>query len=357
MAVYLITLFACFFLLCLSSYNKSSKSFNKIFIGISLIILVCVAAFRGSTVGTDYPMYNSFYYNSNVLPLFSSSLEFIFVFLCKFFNLFFASPWIMFGFIAFYMYYCVYKNSIKLTKYYELAIFLFLAFGFYTNSFNIVRQWMAIPLLYLGMYYINEKSYKKGVPIFIIGLLSHYTSIITIPFFFLCNRIKSNKTRILIVIISILFYLNLNSFMDFLYMLFLRLNFGPKYLKYFTNDIYNSLNTNVLVMPMFTLVTFIGYMIFSKKNIEVNKQENFLVNTTVFGFLTSLIGTKNVMFQRLQMYFVYSLIFVIPLIMEKIPQKIRPIVYILCILMGTLFYIYSLGKNGGEVLPYTTIFS
>lgn len=358
MAVYIITFIICYFFLFLSNYKDTGRRSDKLItIILSFLPLLIVATIRGKSVGTDYLMYNNFFYDSGKLHLFKKDLEFVFVLFCKVFHFFFNEPVIMFMTIYLILYFVVYKSALKKNKYYELTIFLFIAFGFYTNTFNVLRQWMAIPLLYLGMHYICEKDSRRGVLLFIIGLLCHYTSVLTIPIFYLCTKIKSDKTRVLIIILSIIMFLNLNTFMQLLYNLFVKIHFSEKYLKYFIRADYNSLNTNIFVMPMFTLVTYIGYIILIKKKVVLSKHDNFLINCVIIGFMTALIGTRNTMFQRIQLYFVYSLIFVIPYILENYKSKHKTILYLSCIVLGMIFFIYSLGKNGGEVLPYITIFS
>lgn len=358
MVVYITAFIICNFFLFISNYCKKGKeNIRLIPIILSFVPLLLVATIRGKSVGTDYLMYNNFFYNSKNLRLFDKGLEFVYVLFCKIFHTFFEEPVIMFMIIYFIIYYVIYKSALKKNKYYELTIFLFMAFGFYTNTFNVLRQWMAIPLLYLGMHYICEKNYWRGILIFIIGILCHYTSVITIPIFYLCTKIKSEKTRILLIISSIIIYLNLDNFMQILYQLFVKLNFSDKYLKYFTREDYNNLNTSIFVYPMFTLLVYIAYLVLIKKKNDLSLHDNFLINCIIFGFATALIGTKNNMFQRIQLFFVYSMIFVIPLILEKYNSKNKTLIYFICIFMGTLLFIYSLWRNGGEVLPYVTLFS
>ena len=337
MAVYLISLFFVYFFLTMSKFGKAkeNKLIKKIGIIIPLLILTIIAGIRYN-VGTDFLMYESFFYNSTRLKMFSPELELVFVLFCKILHLFFSNSAIMFLLIALLIYSIVFKSALKNTKLYELCIFLFIAFSFYTNSFNVLRQWMAIPLLYLGMDYINEKKWKKGVPILIIGILCHYTSIVTITIYFICKNIKKDITRIIIIITSIIIYVNLDFTMQLLYKMIVATGQGTKYYKYFTKEIYTSLNTNILVMPMFTLLTYLGYLILvpNIKKMEKTPNQNFLINTLIFGFTFSLLGTKNVLFQRLQLYFIYPLIFVIPFILEKCNKDLRKIIYILCIIKG-----------------------
>ena len=76
----------------------------------------------------------------------------------------------------------------------------------------------------------------------------------------------------------------------------------------------------------------------------------------IFGFFTSLLGTKVHYFERIQYYFVLSLIFVVPYIYSKLSIDYKKLAMPFCLIMGLLFYVYSLNKNGANPLPYKTIF-
>lgn len=361
MAIYLISMFLVYFFLVLSKKDRCSNKIlvKKICISIALLIMVIIAGIRYG-VGTDYFIYTDMFYNSDKLRIFGEyKLELVFLIYCKISHLFFSKPTILFTMVAFTIYLTVFKSAIRNNKNYELTIFLFIAFSFYVNSFNVMRQWMAIPLLFLGMDYINEKNYKKGIPILIFGFLCHYTSIIAIFIYFLCKYIKKDSTRIIIMLLAIIVYFNLDSLMHFAYEIISSTGKGTKYYKYFINDHYYTTRSSFFSFPMITLLTYVGYLLFIPKDErkKFTTNQNFLINTVVFGFACALLGTINITFQRLQLYFIYSIIFIIPLIIEKTNKQYGKLFYFMCIILGTLLYIYSLYKNGGNPLPYITIFS
>lgn len=355
MEVYLFSLYFIFVFLFLS--NLKTEKINKIFlITMSFLIMVTVSGIRYN-VGTDFSMYEVFFFRIKRMSLFRRDLEFLFILFAKIAYFFSNNSATMFTLIASYIYFFLYNISIKRVKYYELAIFLFITFGFYTSSLNILRQWMAIPLIIKAFDMFADNKNYKGIICIILAMLSHYTVIYTIPVLLAIYLIKSDKIRIVLIITAIIMYLSTDFITNLIVQILEILGFGEIYIKYLS---FNKISTSVFVMPMFTLVTYIGYYMFLKKdkfsNISDKRFTTYLVNFVVVGFMTSLLGCKLMFFERIQFYFVVAIIFLIPQIIAKVHPNTRKVIYAFCLIMGTVFYIYSLNNNGGDPLPFQTIF-
>lgn len=341
--------------------NKKNKIAQYIFIVFSFIPFVLVAGLRYN-VGTDFPMYNQFFYWFKEKSLFSWDIEFMFVLFCKIVHLFSKeSVWLFIG-IALFISYNIYDISIRNGKYYELSIFLFIAFGFYTSSLNIVRQWMGSSIL-LGTYYYMAKNQNLKVIIrYIICCLCHYTSILLMPLYFYVKKNIKQKNRVILMIFSIILYIYPEKVLNSILNLLMLIGFGEKYYKYL--QVYNDFGSSIFVMPMFCIITYIMFTFLCKKYTNEKsefdiKYDNILMNILSIAFSFSLLGTKLVIFERLQFYFLPVMILLIPRIFERLNFKNRDkkIIYSLILVFGYAFFIYSLIKNGGEPLPYQTIFS
>ena len=354
MFVYLFNLIIVYFFLLLSrkTDNKVKKSG---FILLSLLSLTTVAGIR-YRVGTDFMMYDGFFFDINNFKVFGENIEPMFILFAKISHFFITeSSVLMFFSIALFIYYYTYKSVIKNVEYYEFGIFLFIAFGFFTSSLNGIRQWMAIPLIYMLIDSLSEKKLYKSIIYTIMAYFCHKTSLILIPFVLLSFIIKKDKTRFIILVISVLLYLNYKQLNLFLYNILLHFDFMHKYLKYFT--IFGDIDTNVLVMPMFSLVSYLLFYYFTK-NKEQDAFYRSISNMLVFGFGFALLGTKVHYYERLQFYFVFALIYILPKVYSSINNKgLKKMFIISCIFLGVLFYIYSLFKNGSNPLPYTTVFN
>lgn len=357
MEIYLINLFFVYVFLFLSTL-KCSKVQKYSLIFISFLSMVFIAGIRYD-VGSDFLMYESFFLKIKKYTLVRTDLEFMFILICKIIRLFSSNSAILFTVIAVFIYYYIYNVSIKNVKKYELAIFLFVAFGFFTNSLNLLRQWMAIPLIFKAFDCFSENKKNKGYIYIALAVLCHYTCAFCIPIFIFIYKLKSERIRNAIIIAAMLLYAFTGVVNNVIYLLFSNLGIGQKYLKYLVG--YKTINTSIFVMPMFTLVTYLGYYFFLKNKKYVDdkarKFNEYMVNFTVIGFFVALLGTKLFFLSRIQFYFCLSIIFLIPNIISNIKGDMKKLLYAFCLVMGIVFYIYSLNGNGGKPLPYQTIYN
>ena len=218
---------------------------------------------------------------------------------------------------------------------------------------------MAIPLVFKAYDCFSEDKKAKGIIYIILSILCHYTCAFCIPIFIVIYKLKSERVRKGIIIIAILLYSFTDVVNNIIYFLISNLGVGQKYLKYLVG--YKTINTSIFVMPMFTLVTYLGYYFFLRnKEYDNDKEKKFneyMINFTVIGFFIALLGTKLFFLSRIQFYFCLSIIFLIPNIISNIKVDIRRALYAFCLVMGIIFYMYSLKGNGGKPLPYQTIYN
>ena len=352
MIVYIVLILLVLIFLLLSYRNRG----RKVCVGFAYVLIVLIAGLRDN-VGTDYSMYKSFFLYSNWLSVFSTNLEPVFTIIAKFTHTVFGSNyWTLFLVYAVITYAFICSNAVENEKNYWLSIYLFMAFGFYTSSLNIIRQWLAIAFIVESTNQFGEKNIKRGIVFYILAALSHFSSLVFLPFLVTAMVIKKDKTRVGIITASILIYTfgsNINDFLKFILGLIPQFN---KYIKYLN---YAQIETNVFVFPMFCLVTYVMYYIFV---VKYGKKEHFSrfntisLNMVIWGFGISLVGTRIMIFERVQFYSIVYLIYALPAILEQMSKRNRQIVSVCMVILGLAFYIYSLNKNGGEPLPYKFVF-
>lgn len=197
MSIYELILYVCL----LVSFFKETRN-NNILIILLLCFMVCVAAFRSINVGTDtYNYYLEYIYMTDLQSLSDKSAgEYVFAFMTYIFRKYLSYDWYMLFWyicIIFSAGYVIMKSSVNKA----LSLFLFIACCFYTNSLNVMRQFVATCIMFMAMYeYSKEKfSRYKLIVMCIVCLFIHNASIILWPLFFMKKINISKKWQIALV--------------------------------------------------------------------------------------------------------------------------------------------------------------
>ena len=355
MHIYIIVIMSIFLTLFISRKIKDNYKniSSKIIIVFAFIYMFLFAGLRFN-VGTDYLSYVELFDDIISSPLvFNFRLEPVFIIISKVISVFTNNPLWLFVITSFIITIFIFKASIKSTTYYELSIFLFIAFGFYTSSFNIVRQWMAASILLYAYVYLNRNNNKKFFIYSLLAFCCHYSSIIIFPAYLFIKKTRSDKIRLLFMFLGILLYNLTDIIVRVLQTITLNIGILNKYYKYL--NLGENLEGSMFVFPMFCVLTYILYLFFKKSINRKSINIEVYINALVVGFIVSMIGQKIMIFSRLQFFFINTLIIILPQIVYSMKPKNRIIFYSMFVILGIMFYLYSLMKNGGHPLPYRTI--
>ena len=194
------------YLLCYLSvgillYDFENKKYQKLKIFICIMLLSLLAGFRDVSIGTDVRIYaNGVYLTASKISNFKELLYFLFqsplhtineiesvylfiafvgtkIFKSLFGTLFLTSLIINIGvFVGLY--------RIKEHLSYNIAIMVY-CFMFYQNTYNLMRQWMAIAIIIYGIKYIYDKNLIKYVLTVLIAMLFHRSAFIGISLYFI----------------------------------------------------------------------------------------------------------------------------------------------------------------------------
>lgn len=193
----------------LASKSNNSK-LAKIYIFIVILLLTCVAGFRGETVGIDTHRYlevieNIEYYigTYRIKPT-----EMGYVYYVIFLTTIIKNPQIVLFTSA------LITNSLiilRLWSYRQQIVFSFAVFLYVSMYFiltlNTMRQWIAISLVFFGIKYLFREKYFKFFLLGIVASTFHTSaliSLILIPIFIFYKRRNSLKSRKLLLAAIIL---------------------------------------------------------------------------------------------------------------------------------------------------------
>lgn len=355
MEVYLISLIlivATYGILMKQDIEKDKR--EKIILLVALGIMVLIFGLRGRSVGTDTNTYLDLYnqigntpvgelnriwteygYNIwNKLIYSISKSEQVFLILT---GIFILGSGIYF----------IYKNS--LNKLYSL--FLYIAFMFFFSSMNIMRQFIALGIVFIALEFLYKEKNKLFFITIIIAAIFHETAIINLIFYFIRNRKFIYKK--MLIVSGILFVLIKIRIID----LIVSFTSFDGYMK---TKLYGKGSWIHFMMYLAILVFIIGVieMIKREKFLGIIKtkfdmRENIILWGVFFSVIMQLCATQIQLFSRLAMYYMPFVIIAIPNTLELIEdRKIKRILYIVITIASILYMGLYIYKGGQGVIPY-----
>lgn len=100
---------------------------------------------------------------------------------------------------------------VRMTKYYALALFLFVALGTYTFSFNAARQGMAVAVCFLALPFLLRRRAKHYFFMILFAASFHQTAIVAAPLYFLTTASLSWRYLAWIVVATLIMTVGLTS--------------------------------------------------------------------------------------------------------------------------------------------------
>lgn len=354
MAVYIINLFSVF-IWQLIIKNSNVRHGDKIFIIIMTIQLFLLSSLRSFTVGIDtynyiirFPIVD--YTSWENLPSLTEQLDFElgFIYLNKIISLFSGDPRfylsVLNAFILTSLGVFIYKNSENIC----LSYFIFISLGYWGNSLNALRQFVAIAILLTSIKYIVDKKFLKFLILVLLATTIHtsaFSFIIIYPF----SQIKLTKK-----IYSIMF----------IGMIFVYLFSGPITIFFMSTFGYQDLigrlgSGSGLGMILLLILILTGSILF--KNQADLKSDNFglYMKILIVGIFLNVLALDFGMFGRAMLYYTIINIVLIPNLIHSMGIVSNKILTTSVIVLGlTYFYIFILLiVDTGGIVPYTFFFN
>lgn len=319
---------------------------NRVSLCAIFLLLFAVSAARYG-VGNDYGRYEEHFYNiwyGYVVPT-----ERGFNVLVKCLQTLFGKDnyLFLFAFFSFITVFFTLKALYTLSAGFVFSFYLFMAFGYYYQSLNTVRYYVAMAFVLCAIPYLFRKSYAKFVLMVLLGALIHKSALIVLPVYLLADRHwKWWQTALLTVFAA-------SGFV-----------FGDIYLKIilylyptYRNTIYLNGGTSYANIARCFLVLLFCLSIY-RDTIQKDKQLLFYFRLNVAALLLYLCGSFLPEVSRIGTYMTVTQVFLLPGAALRIPdQKKRRIAVIGVAAFGALYFAAFLYKAYGELvklLPYHT---
>jgi len=231
-----------------------------------------------------------------------------------------------------------------------IGIFLYLASWIMFQSWDWVRQALALSFFLYSIQYIESKSFLKFSVCIFLATMSHYSALVLILAYPLSKLHIQRQFAIGIAVIALL--LSLAGVLDQLKSLMFSLI--PYYAELYANTDYETAGGNHSSTTLF--LTAILYLIYIA---VIDKKYNYLQIPFLTGYIIFLISADNLNLDRIAWYFTSLQLIIVPLsLREALPGTQKRIVLLSA--FGLLFLIYNVIDIGATIrgcTPYETIFS
>ncbi|MBM7037698.1 EpsG family protein [Vibrio ulleungensis] len=225
---------------------------------------------------------------------------------------------------------------------YAFGLFLYVFSGFYTQSFNIVRQAMSMAIAIYSLRYVNERKFFSFYFFVVLSMLFHTTSVVFLPLYYI-YRIKLSR-KFLYGILAFAFIVKSYIFSALIYILNL---LNLRYI-YFLNPGEDNVTSGTGLMQYVTLIMLLVAILY------IDKIENkYLIYFKVFYlyvlfnlvFFDFMLGIRAIQGYKL------SMIILLPYLFSLLGKHSRYLIVLLCIVYYLGFWKFIAGSS--NVIPYS----
>lgn len=299
-------------------------------------------------VGTDYEEY--FKYFERLGPTSGWHMDWGFEQICKaikgmgmpFQTVYFVTCFLGYGLLIA----CIRKY----TKAYTESYMLYFAYGFfYMLGFTLIRQFVAMMLVWYAYSYIEKKQFFKYIIFTGAACLFHISAAVMLPMYFVLNRKLKLSFFAVLAVCTLPFNLNYSEIMYWLFK-----TFKPSYLT--SNFLTKEFEVDVpyLVCFLVTLFVVILYEIRNREKEPGDTYELLAVNSVYIGIFVSLFCVWLPIYKRFAMYFLLPAVTMVPNLLKNAGKKEKFLFYAVqlaaCIFYNSRYIVWW------EVIPYRTFF-
>ncbi|MEW4225659.1 EpsG family protein [Rossellomorea marisflavi] len=301
--------------------SKPNKYIIKPQLFIALLPMILMMALRSSTIGQDLIRYESSYFSFRNIDFSVQWLianfsvrEPFFIILNLVTGL--ITNWNFQSFIfvtTLIQFFFIYKTLKKLLK---KGISPLIPFGvlsclIYIRSFSMVRQSIAMSMVVYAYTFLEEKNYKKFwvLSIFAIGI--HYSAIVSVLVYFWSKEHKRQYITKFLLICAFFVLLTFgNLLIDSLFTFM-----GNKYSAIEVNTTFGW--GNLLIRLPFVVVI----MLYKKEMTRVYPNIKYYISIYYLDIIVSQLKYFNVQFERISLYTLMSLVFILPVLVKVLRKK------------------------------------
>lgn len=232
-------------------------------------------------------------------------------------------------------------------SYFELAIFVYVASGYYIVTMNGIRQSLAASIIFAGTSFILRGEFKKYLFLCILMTTFHTSALVMIPAYYVVRSEAWSKRIYQLLILFLIGMVLYEPLMEVIY----KVLGNSKYAEY---QNFNEGGSNILRVLVFAIPVILSYI--KRDKLKEWSEANIFVNMSLISFLIMGFSLYNWIFARFTIYFqVYSFVLLAYIIKNCFEKSEKRLIYYGFLVCYFLFFIYEYKISLGIV--YTSNFN
>jgi len=375
---------SCYFTKVATKYKNHDRKVEYRFFSILAVIFPCLlAALRDSTVGTDVTVYGDviFYRSLNmgfVEYIISRNGEYLYllvVYICSHIIKKTSFQYFVLQALTIIPIYCTLQRS-KENKYawYGMLVYYLMLFPY---SLNLMRQCIAIAIIFWGFKYVQERQLRKYLILVFVATMFHTTAVIGLliyPIYILMTTDmdsldesswgkKHSSSFVVaiakkyggfiscaIILLTIFVLTQFSEIITYLYM------YSEEDYSHFYNQL-NSSNLSVIRQYVILVIPIFALYFLSRK--YYNSVDNDVLPVFTFSIMAIILyqaATISAETYRVSLYFhIFVTLFVTKLFYYKTNSKERWLwMLVIFICLALFWYHFFVGEKWCQIYPYTS---
>ncbi|MBR4543834.1 MAG: EpsG family protein [Lachnospiraceae bacterium] len=328
---------------------------NRIRLAIIFWILFLASALRIYT-GNDYRTYIYHFHDSYrdifvvTEPGFNAVAKYVYKFFDEEYFL------VLFAIFAFVTILFFLKALYEQSRDFGMSFMLFMAYGLYFQTYNTVRYYMALAIVFYAMRFVRDRQYVKFLIAVLVAALFHKTAIAVLLIYPICRMRWQIYHYVLIVMAGISGLVFKSQYMELFVRLYPSYKNEPEYLASGGMSIINILR----VAAVIAFAIAIMILCRKKKEQEKNEAVRFYFQVNVAALVLYLCFSFVPFLSRLGYYLIISQVLLIPELIrmsESLKLNVKKVLVAgvtLCAAAYFGMFMYKATAENVKILPYST---
>ncbi len=324
---------------------------QQILNGLSLVsvflILFALSACR-LNVGNDYAKYVEFMHLVNCDAFVPTEIGFNWIVKILYGISGFENYLLVFAFFAFFTVLIFLAAIYKQADSFGFSFFLFMAFGYYFQSFNTVRYYLALAIALYAIPYVLRKQWGRFVILVLLGATLHKSILVVIPLYILASIAWKKWQLVLAAVFCSTFFFLQDFYLQVVIFLY------PTY----EDTEYLQGGTSLVNIARCLAVLLLALLCY--KRVVKNSRRNLFYFYCNLGALAMYVCCSFLpIISRIGYYLTITHIFFLPALVSGIEnRRLKRLVVLGIVGAGILYFavliLMKAGNDGLRILPYET---